>query len=144
MAKHHQQSGFTTIELLITLFVAFAFIAAFYRLFTVIDQSTAESRWQSTASSLAYTNLRKYTVRPSDFTCNSNTDLTAGNNRPGQTLLEETDSGSGELGIPGEVTQTVRAFAPFGCADASTLPVKIESRVTYGDYREVVHATYVN
>lgn len=144
MSAHTKQSGFTTIELLITLFVAFAFIAAFYRLFTVIDQSTTESRWQSTASSLAYTNLRKYTIRPSDFACNANTDLTAGSNRPGQVLLDETDSGSGDLGIPGEVTQTVRAFAPFGCGDAATLPVKIESRVTYGDNREAVHATYVN
>lgn len=144
MAVYRKQFGFTTIELLITLFVAFAFIAAFYRLFTVIDQSTAESRWQSTASGLAYTNLRKYTVRPSGFNCNANTNLVANNNAPGQVLLDETDSGSGDLGIPGEVTQTVRAYAPFGCADAATLPIKIESRVTYGDNREVTHATYVN
>lgn len=132
--------GFTTIELLITLFVGFAFIATFFQLFTVIDQSTTESRWQSTASNLAYTNLRKFSTQPSSFTCNSTTDLTLNEFAAGQVVFTE---GPGtQEGLPGEVTQEVRAFAPAGCGP--DLPTKLESAVYFGDGREVTHATYVN
>lgn len=132
--------GFTTIELLITLFVGFAFIATFFQLFTIIDQSTTESRWQSTASNLAYTNLRKFSTRPASFTCNSTTDLTLNAFAPGQVVFNQ---GPGTYeGLPGQVSQEIRAYAPAGCGP--DLPTKLESTVTFGDNRKVTHATYVN
>lgn len=133
-------TGFTTIELLITLFVAFAFIASFFRLFTVIDQSTTESRWQSTASSLAYSNLRNFSTRPSGFVCDSVTNLTLNASAAGQLIFSPTP-GTHE-GLPGTVTQEVRAFAPAGCG--ANMPIKIQSTVEYGDNREATHATFVN
>lgn len=138
-------AGFTTIELLITLFVGFAFIATFFQLFTIIDQSVAESRRQATASNLAYSNLRKFSTRPGGFDCsgtasNTLTNLTIRRWAPGQVIYNPPP---GEFeGLPGTVTQEVRAYAPAGCGP--DMPVKIQSTVRYGDNKEVSHATYVN
>lgn len=136
-------AGFTTIELLVTLFVAMAFIAAFAQIFTVIDRGAAEARWQSSASNLAYGELRKYTTKPSTFVCNSVTDLRSNNAAPGQTISSATYTGSA-VGLPGtQVTVTVVAFAPAGCA--TDAPVKLIATTSYGTtpVRKAIHATYV-
>ncbi len=53
-------SGFTAVELLITLFVAVAFIIAGYQLYGVIIKDGGATRAQSTANNLAYTYMRQY------------------------------------------------------------------------------------
>lgn len=140
-----KNEGFTTIELLITLFVGFAFIATFFQLFTIIDQGVTESRWQSTASNLAYSNLRQFSARPGTFDCSGSstttlTNLTIRRWAPGQLIYNPTPGDYD--GLPGTVRQEVRAYAPAGCGP--DMPIKLQSIVYYGDDKQVRHATYVN
>ena len=136
-------SGFTTIELLITLFVATTFIAAFAQVFSVIDRGAAEARWQSAASNLAYSALRKYNARPGSFVCNSTTNLAANASAAGQTLSTTTYTAP-DVGLPGtQATVIVVAYAPAGCA--ADTPIKLVATTTFGTNpaRKVIHATYV-
>ncbi|MDB5167197.1 MAG: hypothetical protein JWN26_342 [Candidatus Saccharibacteria bacterium] len=59
MSKN-RQSGFTAVELLITLFVAAAFLVAGYQLYTVVIKDGANTRAQSRASNVAYDYMRRY------------------------------------------------------------------------------------
>lgn len=58
MKSIHYSSGFTAVELLITLFVAAAFLATGFQLYTSIIRSGGDSRQAALASNIAYTNLR--------------------------------------------------------------------------------------
>lgn len=137
------QRGFTTIELLVTLFVATAFVGAFSQIFTVIDRAAAEARWQSAASNLAYSNLRRYaTAGDTSFICNSTTNLVTNPSAPGQ-VLHTTNYSASTSGLPGTATVEVRAYAPMGCG--TDVSLKIIATTTYGSpARKAVHATYVN
>ncbi|EDK72327.1 hypothetical protein TM7_0550 [candidate division TM7 genomosp. GTL1] len=142
--KYAKPSGFTTIELLVTLFVATAFIAAFAQIFSVIDRGTTEAKWQSAASNLAYSNLRKYSSASdvTGFACNSTTNLTTNASAAGQVIQTNNYTGSA-VQLPGStVTVEVRAFAPAGCG---TTPIKLVATTTFGGapIRKVIHATYV-
>lgn len=55
---HAAQSGFTAVELLITLFIGVAFIGAGYQLYGVAVQDGRDVRMRSQASSIAYSQLR--------------------------------------------------------------------------------------
>lgn len=54
------QQGFSTVELLISLFIAAAFIGTGFQLFSVITKDSNEARLRSKASNIAYENLRRY------------------------------------------------------------------------------------
>lgn len=58
--KSSSQSGFTAIELLITLFVAAAFLIAGYQLFNVVIKDGGQARAESRAGNVAYDYLRRY------------------------------------------------------------------------------------
>jgi Tfp pilus assembly protein PilE len=60
MRKQSSQSGFTAVELLITLFVAAAFLIAGYQLFNVVIKDGGQARAESTAGNIAYDHLRRY------------------------------------------------------------------------------------
>jgi Tfp pilus assembly protein PilE len=60
MSNHQKQSGFTAVELLITLFVAAAFLIAGYQLFNVVIRDGGQARAESTAGNVAYDYLRRY------------------------------------------------------------------------------------
>lgn len=53
-------SGFTAVELLITLFVAAAFLVAGYQLFNVVIQDGGETRAEARAANVAYDYMRRY------------------------------------------------------------------------------------
>lgn len=55
-----KQSGFTTIELLITLFVAAAFLISGYQLYSLVINDSGEARAQAQASNVAYDYLQRY------------------------------------------------------------------------------------
>lgn len=63
MITHQTQSGFTAVELLITLFVAAVFLIAGYQLFSVILQQGGEARNEAKVSSVAYSYLRQYEAK---------------------------------------------------------------------------------
>jgi prepilin-type N-terminal cleavage/methylation domain-containing protein len=60
MIAQHKQSGFTAVELLITLFVAAAFLIAAYQLFNVVIKDGGQARAESRAANVAYDYLRRY------------------------------------------------------------------------------------
>lgn len=51
--------GFTAVELLITLFVAVAFIATAYQLYSAVLADSGEARFRAKASNIAYAELRR-------------------------------------------------------------------------------------
>jgi Tfp pilus assembly protein PilX len=140
---HKSQDGFSAVELLITLIVGALFVISFYQIYILTTQGNAVARRDAIASEIAYSNLRRYTEKPSitcDTTPTSTTNLVTNPNAAGQVLSTVTSTSSL---LPGTITETVLAFAPRGCD--LEFPIKVESTVTYGDpLKKVVHATYVN
>lgn len=78
MTKVKQQTGFTTVELLITLFVAAMFIIAGFQLYSVIIKDSGEARDQAQASNVAYDYLQKYKSSATS-SCTPNASLYTGN-----------------------------------------------------------------
>lgn len=119
------QSGFTAVELLVTLFIAAAFLLAGYQLFTFVVRDGGETRSEAKATGVAYDYLRRYTpnvVNP----CSNNTPL---NNSP--------------ITVEGLVSTTVTVR--IVCANASTPSLsKVEVIVRYNNpQKTVTQATYV-
>ncbi|CAN5366824.1 hypothetical protein BH10PAT4_BH10PAT4_3120 [soil metagenome] len=123
--KNGNQSGFTAVELLITLFVAVAFLVAGYQLYNVIIKDGGNTRGQSRAANVAYDYLRRYspsTVNP----CVASTPLN--------------NSAITVAGISA-VTVTVAFTCPY---TAQTNITEVTSTVKYNNPQEtVVYATYV-
>lgn len=57
---HHEEKGFSAIELLITLFIATAFIATGYQLYNAIILTSGAAQAQARANNIAYEYLRRY------------------------------------------------------------------------------------
>lgn len=60
------QSGFTAVELLVTLFVAAAFIVSGYQLFNIVINDGSDTRAESRAANTAYDYLRRYADTATD------------------------------------------------------------------------------
>lgn len=138
------EGGFSVVELLATIIIGSLFVLAFYQMYVTTTQSNATAKWHATANDLAYSNLRKYTGRPS-FTCDntstSTTNLITNPNAPGQVLSTSTTASPAQL--PGPLVETIRIYAPRGCDPA--YPAKIDSIVEYGSpVKKIIHSTYVN
>jgi prepilin-type N-terminal cleavage/methylation domain-containing protein len=127
MMQRKNQSGFSAIELLITLFVAVAFIAAGYELYIATIKSGGDARQRTTANNIAYDNLRRYapqaTAQCSNVTPSPTPTIPAGSGLPSASI-------------------TVTISCPYG---VSTALSKIQVSVKYGTpQQEVLHATYTN
>lgn len=136
--NHRQQSGFTLIEIIVSVVIAsIVFIGLFSSLSTIFSISNG-SLQRSVASGLAYDNLRQYAngSHPLWFLCDTS-DETAE-----QTLLDTTGAVDN---LPGDTTQTVVASAPYGCdGNAKGFPIRVESTVVASNGIEVHHATYTS
>lgn len=71
-----RESGFTAVELLITLFVAAAFLIAGYQLFNLIIKDGGQTRSESRAANVAYDYLRQYAATSTSIPCVASTPLT--------------------------------------------------------------------
>lgn len=121
------QSGFSAVELLITLFIAVAFIGTGYQLYSIIIKNGGDTRARARASNIAYDNLRRYTPQATN-PCSAVT--------PTPTPSIPTGSGLSNASI------TVTISCPYGTTLALS---KVEASVTYGSpQQEVVHALYVS
>ncbi|TAL14738.1 LamG domain-containing protein [Patescibacteria group bacterium] len=60
MMRRTSQLGFTAVELLVTLFVAAAFLVGGYELYVLIIKDSGNARAQSNASNVAYNYLQRY------------------------------------------------------------------------------------
>lgn len=167
MKQSSNSSGFTIVEVVTTLAVVALFLTFFFQMYLAMESQRIGVARHALASDLAYSNLRKFSVRPSltvsQTECEAKMDLTAAdiatNPKTGLLLGDETNSatpsGYGFLaepttitkGLGGNVTQKVVAFAPKGCSGSNLTnnPLKIESTVSYGlNGDKVVHASYLN
>jgi Tfp pilus assembly protein PilE len=127
MKNADAQTGFSAVELLITLFVAAAFIATGYQLYSIIVKNGSEVRLRSVASNIAYDNLRRYASSLNTTTCIADSAPT-----PTPTI----PAGSG---LP-SASITVTLSCPYGPTLALT---KVLVSVKYGTpQQEVVHALY--
>lgn len=139
--------GFTIVEVVVTLVVTSLFLAFFFQMYLMGESQRLVLARQSTASNIAYANLRKITARDDVVAiapCNSTTDLTANSTAPGTAITSLiTPESTTNSGLNGTITQTIKAYYPKGCG--SNMPIKIEATTSYGSPQEsVVHATYIN
>ena len=63
MTNTTSQAGFSAVELLITLFIAVAFIGAGYQLYAIIIKDGSEASLRAKANTIAYENLRTYSAK---------------------------------------------------------------------------------
>lgn len=75
MSMNKRESGFTAVELLITLFVAAAFLVASYQLFNLIIKDGGATRAQSRAANVAYDYLRQYSASSTTIPCTASSPL---------------------------------------------------------------------
>lgn len=127
MKYSQTQSGFTAVELLITLFVAVAFLVAGYQLYNFIIQQSSEVRNEAKISNIAYDYLRQYQSRVTN-PCTSSTPL------PTTAITVQ-----GLVNVQARVTIT----CPNGVVSRLS---RVEARITYGGspQKELTFATYVN
>ena len=120
------QSGFSAIELLITLFIAATFVAAGYQLYSVITKNSGEARRQARASNIAYDYLRRYeTLATAPCTNVAPT--------PAPTIPSSSN-------LP-NATITASITCPYGIGTPVT---KVNVSVKYGNPQvEVAHAIFV-
>lgn len=76
MIKKQKQAGFTAVELLVTLFVAAAFLIAAYQLFNLIIKDGGSTRSESRAANVAYDYLRQYAASSTTIPCTPSSPLT--------------------------------------------------------------------
>lgn len=119
------QAGFSAVELLITLFIAAAFIGTGAQLYSVIIQNSDEARMRAIASNIAYNNLRRYAADATN-PCTTAT--------PTATIPANS-------GLP-NASIVVTITCPFG---VSTPTSRIEAKVLYSSspQQESVHAIYI-
>jgi hypothetical protein len=153
--KTTPQSGFTAVEMLVTIIGGALFVLMFYQLFTALSQNSIENRRFAQASDLAYLNLRKYptidAVVSKSFKNDPNNALLCASSRLAledgppvdpATGLPTTDGKDVNFKFLGKITETVSAVYPFGCNNNSV--VEVTSKIIYDGGKVVTHATYVN
>jgi prepilin-type N-terminal cleavage/methylation domain-containing protein len=115
MAGHGLQQGFSAVELLITLFVAAAFLVTGYQLYYSVIERSGQARLRSIATNVAYDNLRFYAAKVT-APCTSTSN-------PTPTPTIPANSGLGDASI------TVSLTCPFGTSNNITT---VTVQVGYG------------
>lgn len=127
----NSSSGFSTVELVVTLFVATMFIISGYQLFGVITASSGASRQLSLASNIGYDVLRsRGGINIASYTNQCSSSVSVEN--------VEVDT----TGLP-SATVKIERCRPYSSPDLGI--VKVTSIVEYGTStpkKRVSHATY--
>lgn len=138
-----RQSGFTVIELLVTIIVAALFVGVFYQMYVILVTINANARNTAQASNLSYSNMRRYpTASSTGLNCQTTTAQPGGVSylKGSSTPNFVTNGDYQELG---PVSEVVVASFPYGCSAIYDV-IKLVSTVTYGRNSKVSYATYVN
>ncbi len=123
------KSGFTTVELLVTLFIAAMMVMSGYQLYTAVNQRSGRVRAAAEASNLAYSRLRQN----SDY-------VAVTNNCVAQAETGASSSTVTDTTLPGTVTVIIRRCKPFADSDIT----RVTALVRYDTpVKEVAHAVYV-
>ena len=126
MKQNTSQAGFSAVELLVTLFVAAAFLIAGYQLYSVVIQDGGQTRAEAKAANVAYDYLRRATA------------LT--------TIPCTTKTPQNNLAITVESLSNARITVRITCPNSNvTAMSKVESTMTFNNpQRTVRYATYVS
>ena len=127
VTKKNNSAGFSAVELLITLFIAAAFVAAGYQLYSVIIQNGENAREKAQAGNIAYNALRQYSSQATSpcsvVTPSPTPAIPSGSNLPAPTI-------------------TVAFTCPYGTSSSVSM---ITATVNYGNPQVgVTHALYVS
>jgi prepilin-type N-terminal cleavage/methylation domain-containing protein len=126
MTKQRRQSGFTAVELLITLFVAAAFLIAAYQLFNLVVKDGAATRSESRASNIAYDYLRKYAASSTTIPCTVSHPLA-----------------NAMLTVDGLTSVTISV--DITCPNTTTSLSKVTTSIMYNNPQQTIqYATYVS
>lgn len=118
--------GFTTVELMVTLFAAVLFLLSGYQLYDLVNSRSLRSSEMSEASNIAYEVLRK---EGSEYSGISNSCTYPANQNISRPNLKLKN-----------VSITLSRCKPF----AGSSLIQVTSKIRYGNpQREVVHATYI-
>lgn len=130
---NNKQSGFTIIELLVTIIVASLFIGIFYQLYVGLVQLNSSARRDASASNLAFSNLRRYPDATS-------TGIGSCPGASSETPLDSPTAANANHPELGPVSETVTA----SCSGAGDT-VLILSVVIYSNgASKATYSTYVN
>lgn len=152
MGSQKMESGFTIVEIIVTIVVMTIFTALLFQTYiTGTTQREAITR-RAQADDIALTNLKKITTHASTLVsaCSSANDLTAtpaGSGSQVASVAYGTASDASHFAqesygsLPTPHNQTLTVFYPRGCTLATV--VEIVSTVTYGA-ETVTHASYIN
>ncbi len=127
-----RQSGFSAVELLITLFIASAFLIAGYQIWGFVQKSSADSQQFAKASNLAYDYMRRYAIGTPACSAGSPPTPPASPNITPQPTVEGLNNS----------TLTVAYSCPIAGTPTITA---VTATVTYGSnpQKSVTHAIYV-
>ncbi|QHN43108.1 prepilin-type N-terminal cleavage/methylation domain-containing protein [Candidatus Mycosynbacter amalyticus] len=155
MRDMRSDTGFTLVEMLVTVVLIGIFIAFFVQMFRAGAAQQASIVRQAKANNLAYSNLSKFprasSISPA-YVCDTSTNtstnqnnLTINPNAAGTLILSDASANKEptDSALP-NATQEVRAYSPQGCG--SNALVKLISTVTYGftgQQTDASYATYV-
>lgn len=127
------KQGFTTVELLVTVFVAVMMVVSGYQLYNAITNRNGRMRALSEASGIAYNRLRDF----SDHATADTATMCSASQTSGVSITTYPAST-----LPGGATSIV-----YRCkVDSSLSVIRVTSIVRYGTEtpkREVVHAIFV-
>ena len=129
-----EQHGFSTVELLVTLFVATAFLLTGYQLYSMIISDSGETKAQAKANNYAYTLLQQYKATEKATLASANC---------AQSLNNAVSPAPTIAGLS-NVSATVDITCPN--SDVTTV-AKVQITLKYGNTtprQEVIQATYVN
>lgn len=122
-----KQKGFSAVELLITLFIAAAFLGAAYQLYAVVINNGGEVRMRAKADNIAYQYLRNYSLQATS-PCSGVVPTPPPSIPPASNLPNATISAS--------------ITCPYGTNSNTS---KIEVIINYGTpQKEVTHAVFVS
>ena len=123
------KSGFTTVELLVTLFIAVMMVVSGYQLYTAVNQRSGRVRTAAEASNLAYSRIREN----SDYIAVTNDCVAQAETGASSSVVTGTT-------LPGTVTVIIRRCKPFADSDIT----RVTALVRYDTpVKEVAHAVYV-
>ena len=154
----NQSKGFSIVELVVAITISALFGVAILQLISSINNLATESARRTTASNIAYNDMRKYAngQKPMWFNCigdeagETTAPFSDGKTKPnatGQVLMNVTTNTMVQH-LPPPVVEQVIAIAPYGCGDSGPgQPIRVQAKVTYGQgasQRTITHATYVS
>ena len=122
---HTAQSGFTAVELLITLFIGVAFIGAGYQLYGVAVQDGRDARMRTQASSVAYSQMRSSAASVTNPCTTSSTSIPV-------------PASSGLI----SATMTAAVTCPYGATSSVSAVTVTLAYGTDSPKKQVSHAIY--